>query len=120
MSIRSPQFQWPAVLDERGPSSDPSILLTGTARFADKDMQVIAVRVDPSRRCAPDCGADAIGGCYQTEGFEAVLGVILEELDFVAGELSDLLGNDATSIVEFENSPYIVCMIPTSSRRSAS
>jgi hypothetical protein len=58
MSIRSPMFQWPAVLDERGPPDDLSILLTGTARFVGKDMQVIAVRVDPSRRCARTTGRE--------------------------------------------------------------
>lgn len=82
-------------------------------------MQVVAIRVNPSRRCGPDYRGDVIEGCYQMNEFNTVLGVMLEELDYVAGELSGLLGNDELSIVELENGPYMVCMLPSSFRRRA-
>jgi hypothetical protein len=45
-----------------------------------------------------------------------MLEVILEEMDCIAGELSDLLGKDEPSIIEFENGPYMVCMTPATFR----
>lgn len=116
MPIRSPLFQWPAFFDERGPPDDPSILLTGTARFSGKAMQVVAVRVDPYRLRVPHKQEDAVYGCQKSDGFTAVLGVVLDELDYIAGELSDLLGKDEPSVVEFENGPYMVCMVPATFR----
>jgi hypothetical protein len=116
MSIRSPVFQWPAILDERGPSDDPSALLTGTARFAGRDMQVVGIRVDLSRYCTSDYRAGIIESCYQSDGLKTVLGTILEELDYIASELSDLLGKEELSIVELESGPYLIWMMPATFR----
>lgn len=112
MTIQLPPCEWPAGLEERGPPEDPSILLTGTARLAGNEMQVVAIRIDRSRRCAPGYRPEAPDGCYRANGLNVVLEVALEEIDYIAGEFGELLGKDEPSVIEFENGPYLLWMMP--------
>lgn len=114
MSVPCPSCQWPAVLEERGPSEDPSILLTGTARIGEAAVQVIAIRVDPTLRWTPGYRRDVAEGSYQAKGLNATLETFLEEFESTAAEFGELLGDGRPSLVELATGPYRIWVMPAS------
>jgi hypothetical protein len=54
MAVKCPALEWPGTLEERGPSEDPSILLTGTARLGGTPVAIMAVRINAEFRPLPD------------------------------------------------------------------
>lgn len=114
MSVPCPSCQWPAVLEERGPPEDPSILLTGKARIGDATVQVIAIRVDPTLRWTLDYKHDVAEGSYQAKGLSATLETFLEESKSTASEFGELLGESRPSIVELATGPYRIWVMPVS------
>lgn len=111
MAISCLPCEWPAVLEERGPEEDPSILLTGKAHIGETPVQIVAIRVNPSLRWAPDYKETAEGS-YDANGLGTALETILEEFEFVASECAELLGERHPSIVELPSGPYKVWVMP--------
>jgi hypothetical protein len=112
MPIQCPPCQWPAVLDERGPPEDPTILLMGMVQIGKAAIRLVAVRVDPASRATPDYVEEI--SVYQEGGLDAVLDAVLEEMDFVSTELSELLGEGDPSFVEFADRPYRIWLVSES------
>ncbi len=114
MPVECPCCQWPSMLEERGPREDPSILLTGTARIGDTDVQIIAIRINPKLRRSVDRRAESAEASDQDTGFDDVLDTILEEFDYVAEQLGELFGEDQFRIVELATGPYQFWVVPVS------
>jgi hypothetical protein len=113
MTIDCPSCQWPTVLEERGPSDDPSILLTGIGRLGETPIQIIAIRVNPTSRSTLDWQPE-LEGIYQANDLDTVLGTILEELDYASAELGRLLGEDRSATVELTTGLYKVWSLSAS------
>lgn len=114
MSVQCPACQWPIFLDERGPPGDPSILLTGTAHVAGVQTKIIAVRVNADLEAAADYRSDVPRAQYHERGYDTVLDTILDEFEYVAAELGDLLGEGHSNIVELATGRYQLWIIPVS------
>lgn len=113
MAIECPPCLWPTVLEERGPSDDPSILLTGTARIGNAPIQIVAIRINPILRSTADYKPD-VTEAYQANDLDTVLGAILEELEYTSVELGRLLGNDHSATVELAPGVYRVWALSAS------
>lgn len=114
MSIKCPAIEWPAALEEGGPIEDPSILLLGTAYLAGKAMQVVAARIDLPQSWALDYKPGAEKSAWQWDASNSLLATLLDELDDMAGDLGNLLGDDSPTIVNLADNPYMVWMLPAS------
>lgn len=114
MAIPCPSFRWPLELDECGPAEDPEILLTGTAYLGASPIQVVAIRIDPNSGRLPDYKASVPHDAYTDGHFDEVLEVVLDELEYVASELDDLLGEDRPSTVRLPGGVYRLCTLPAS------
>jgi hypothetical protein len=114
MAIECPPCQWPTVLEERGPSEDPSILLTASARIANVEVQIVAIRINDTLRWTPDFKRDIAGDAYGINGLGEVLEATLEDLQSIASDLGDLLGGQGLSVVQLATGPYRVWVMPAS------
>lgn len=114
MPVECPPCQWPTALEERGPAEDPALLLTGTARIGDAEVQIVAIRVDPTLRWTPDYKREVAEDSYRANGLDAVLETTLEEFETVATALGDLLGESRSSIVDLATGPYRIWLMPAS------
>ncbi len=114
MSIPCPACRWPSTLDERGPSEDPSILLTGTASIGDAAVQIVAIRIDPALRWSLGHRRGVAEDSYQAQGLNDILETILEEFESVTSDFAELLGESRSSVVDLATGPYRVWVIPAS------
>jgi hypothetical protein len=112
MSVECPRCEWPAVLEERGPLEDPSILLTGTARVGDTAVQIVAIRINPALRFAPDYKQGLSSVVYGANGLDEILETVLEEFEYVSSELDQLVGESRSCIVELATGRYVLCIVP--------
>jgi hypothetical protein len=112
MQIECPACKWPSLLDQQGPPEDPSILLTATASIGDAAIKIIAARVDPNLDAAPDYRTDVPKACYRERGHDVVLNTILEEFEYAAAQIGDLLGEEHLNIVELATGRYQIWVIP--------
>jgi hypothetical protein len=112
--VECPACLWPTVLEERGPSEDPSILLTGTARIGGARARIVAIRVNSTQEWTPDFRRGVAEDTYHENDLDEVLQTVLEEFQTVASELGDLLGDSDPSVVELATGHYSVWVIPTS------
>ena len=113
MPVPCPNCRWPAELDERGPAEDPAILLSGTAYLGATPVQIVAIRIDPAGGRVPDY-KPGHPGAHADNAFDETLGVLLDELEYVAGELDELLGPCELGTVELASGVYRLCAIPAS------
>jgi hypothetical protein len=113
MTIECPSCLWPTALEERGPSNDPSILLTGAGRIGETPIQIVAIRINPALRSTLDCKPD-LEGSDQANDLNAALGAILEELEYASAELGSLLGEDHSATVELATGFYKVWSLSAS------
>jgi hypothetical protein len=104
VAVEFPACVWPNVLEEQGPSEDPSILLTGTARIGGAEARIVAIRVSSTQEWAPDFKRGVAEDSYQGNGLDEVLQMALEEFQAVASELGDLL---ATAASAWSSSPRV-------------
>jgi hypothetical protein len=111
MSIPFPNSTWPAVLDERGPSEDPSILLTGTARIGGAMVHLIAIRINPALRSTADYRFDVAEERYRQNELKGLIDMALEDLDALVGEFDELLAEDPLDVVEFAGHPYMIWLV---------
>jgi hypothetical protein len=113
MPIPCPNCRWPLELDERGPTEDPAILLTGTAYLGAIPIQVVAIRIDPSSGRLPGYKPGIPRDAYADGRFNEVLEVLLDELEYIASELDELLGQCEPSTVALPSGLYRLCALPT-------
>ena len=106
MTVPCPACEWPTSLDERGPAEDPSILLTGTARFGEATLQVVAIRVNRVSRASPDYKPEVSEECYQAGGLDVALEEAFDELDCAADQLSEFLSASRQNVVTLSERPY--------------
>jgi hypothetical protein len=116
MAVPCPNCRWPAELDERGPAEDPAILLTGTAYIGTIPVLVLAVRIDPNTGRLPDYKPGVPRAAYAGGRFDVVLEVLMDELEYIASELDDLLGESRPSTVQLPGGLYRLCTLPASFR----
>jgi hypothetical protein len=111
MPVQCPPCQWPATFEECGPDGDPSILLAGTARIGESRVRIIAIRTSPASRRIPDYRNDVPRECYETNRLNVVLETVLDNFEGLAGDFSDLLGEDGSEIVKFATGSYLVAAL---------
>lgn len=110
MAVLSPACRWPAHFDERGPAEDPSILLAGTAKLGDAQLQIVGIRVRRDSRRMPDYRADVPPEAYATDGFAESLDTLLQD---VAGSVfEDALADSGSELVEFATGRYMLFIVP--------
>lgn len=114
MAVRCPAWQWPEELEERGPPEDPSILLTGEARLGEVPMRVVAIRIDSTLRWSPDYRSDVAEDAYRENEFDQMLETMLEDIQSVATDLGELMGDGRLAVVELSTGPYRVWVMPNS------
>jgi hypothetical protein len=108
MAIPCPPLEWPSFLQECGPANDPQIVLRGDARIGDTPLQVVAIRVDPELRYAPDYRRGVPAEAYETAALETTL----DELEYLTEELSGLTGRAQRSIVRLAGGAYVLWVLP--------
>jgi hypothetical protein len=111
MSVQFPASSWPTALDERGPAEDPTILLTGIATIGGAEVQVVAVRIDPSLGWTPDYRPDVAEGRYRADGLADLIEGAIEDLDSVAAEFGEAMGRSRTDVVTLGGEHYMVWCI---------
>lgn len=114
MVIECPPCQWPNTLEERGPSEDPSILLTGTARIGKVEVQIIATRVQDTQCWTPDFKRKIAEEIYRVDGLAQFLEATLEDLESMTLDLVDLLGGKGASVVQLPTGLYRIWVMPVS------
>lgn len=112
MAVRCPSWQWPDELEEHGPVGDPSILLIGVARIGEVPMQIIAIRIDATLRWSPDYRRDVAEDTYRDSEFDRMLETTLEDVQSVATDLGELMGNGRLPVVELPTGAYRVWVMP--------
>jgi hypothetical protein len=108
MVVACPSIEWPGALEECGPAEDPDIVLKGTARIGETPLQVVAIRVDPELRRAPDYKGDVPERAYRTAALETTL----DELEYVTEELGGLTGAAERSLVRLPAGAYVLWVLP--------
>lgn len=108
MAVPSPTLEWPPFLEEGGPAEDPAILLTGTARIGSTAVAVVAIRIHPGRARVPDYRPDVPTQAYETGALET----ILEELDYLAQEVSAVTASAEPGIVHLATGSYVMGVLP--------
>ena len=108
MTVECPALEWPRVLEECGPAEDPTILLMGTARIGGTPVAVVAIRVKPELRRAPDYRQGVPSAAYETGALET----ILDELEYLTDEVGVVTGSAERSIVRLPTGPYVIGMVP--------
>ena len=76
----------------------------GEARLGDAPLTIVAVRVKPEFRQAPDYKGDADASGFETD----MLATMLEEIEF----LTEMSVPTEQSIVELEAGRYVLCVLP--------
>ena len=112
MTVPCPAWQFPTGLEERGPAEDPTILLTGVAHLGNAAVQLVAIRINATLQWTPDFRHDVAEESYQVNGLGETLETALEDLQTVASELGDLLGDGGSGVVELATGHYRVCVMP--------
>lgn len=112
MAVRCPAWQWPEELEERGPPEDPSILLTGTARIGTVPMLIIAVRINETLRWSPDFRPGVAEESYDAVRLHEVLETMLEDVQSVATDLGELMGEGRLGVVQLATGPYRIWVMP--------
>jgi hypothetical protein len=115
MSVQFPASIWPTILDERGPPEDPTILLTGMASIGGASVQIVAIRIDPSLRWAPDYRPEVAEGRYRAEGLADLIEGAIEDLDSVAAEFRETLGESRSDIVTLAGQSYMIWLVSAAS-----
>jgi hypothetical protein len=115
MAIECPPCLWPSVLEEQGPSEDPSILLTAPAHIGDVEVRIVAVRINDTLRWTPDFRRDVAEDAYRVNGLGEVLEATLEDLQSMSSDLGDVLGGGGPSVVELSTGLYRIWVMPASS-----
>jgi hypothetical protein len=113
MPVQCPSCQWPSSFTECGPVEDPSILLSGTARIAQAAVQIVAIRTSRESGRVPDYRSDVPRECYQ--GLSSVLEQMLEDFEYLASEVGDLLSDSDSEDIELLTGTYR--LLALSSRR---
>lgn len=119
MPVAVPGWNCPVLLGEEGPPEDPTLLLAATAHIGNAAVTIIAVRVDPGRRAAPDYRPDLPRGCYQGKGYDEILDAVLEELDYASERLGGLLGAHQPNILDLPTGPYRIWILPLTFNRDS-
>lgn len=114
MAVRCPAWRWPEELEERGPVDDPSILLTGVARIGEVPMRIVAIRIDATLRWSPDYRSNVAKDTYRASEIDQMLETTLEDVQSVATDLGDLMGDGRLAVVELPTGPYRVWVMPGS------
>ena len=114
MVVACPPCKWPALLEERGPREDPSILLTGTASIGNAMIKIVAIRVNLLLRATPDYRGDVPVARYRDSGCDVVLETVLDEFEEAAAQLGELFGAEHTNIVELPTGSYQIWVVPAS------
>jgi hypothetical protein len=112
MPIPFPRSAFPAMLEERGPREDPSILLTGPAEIGGASARIIAIRVSRSLRWTPDYKNAVPAESYRRARLDASLETFLENVEDLAVELSDELGDYVPSIMHLDAGFYMMWILP--------
>lgn len=115
MPVQCPSCQWPSSFSECGPTEDPSILLSGTARIGQGAVQIFAIRTSRESNRIPDYKSDVPRECYQELG--TVLEQVLEDLEYLACEFGDLLTDSGLEDLELATGTYRI--VALSSRKTA-
>jgi hypothetical protein len=89
-------------------------MLTGAAQIGEAEVQIVAIRINPTLRWSPDYRRDVAEVSYQLNGLNEILETTLEELQSLASDWQDLLGDGRSGVVEFATGPYRVCVMPVS------
>jgi len=105
------------MLDERGPPEDPTILLTGMTSIGGAAVQIVAIRVDPSLRWTPDYRADVDEDFYRADGLADLVEGAIEDLDSVAAEFRDALGDGGSDMVTLAGQSYRVWLVSAATDR---
>lgn len=108
MMVACPSIEWPRFLEECGPAEDPGIVLKGRAHIGDTPLQVVAIRIAPELRRAPDYKRGVPQGAYRTAALETTL----EELEYVTEELRSLTGAAERSLVLLPTGAYVLWLLP--------
>jgi len=108
VTVPCPTVEWPSFLEECGPAEDPSILLRGTARIGGTRVAVVAIRIKPELRRAPDYRQDVPSAAYET----GALDTMLEEFEYLTDELTVVAGGAGRSIVRLQTGPYVMGVLP--------
>jgi hypothetical protein len=110
MAIACPALEWPSSLEERGPVEDPSIVLKGTARIGGAPAAVVAIRIKPDLRRAPDYKKGVAANVYQADALET----ILDELDYLVDEIGVITGGMERRVVRLSTGVYVLWLLPSS------
>jgi hypothetical protein len=108
MPVQCPSCQWPKSFSEYGPAEDPSILLSGTARIAHTAVQIVAIRTSRDSDRIPDYRSDVPPECYQANGLSTLLEQLLEDVEYLACELGDVLSEPGSEPLELPTGMYKV------------
>jgi hypothetical protein len=108
MTVACPSIEWPRFLEECGPAEDADIVLKGTAHIGATPLEVIAIRIDPRLRRAPDYRPDVPEAAYQTAALETTL----EELEYLTEELAAVTGAAERSLVRLPAGDYVMWVLP--------
>ena len=114
MAVQCPRCRWPDMLEERGPTEDPSILLTGAAHIGEAEVCVVAIRIDATLRWSPDFRRAVPESSYRANGLDEILETTLEEVQSVASELAEFLGDSHSGVIELATGAYRVWVMPAS------
>ncbi|HEY2758082.1 MAG TPA: hypothetical protein VGJ01_20355 [Pseudolabrys sp.] len=119
MAVECPSCRWPTAFEELGPVEDPSILLAGTAHIAQSAVQIIAIRISPNSRRAPDYKNDVPEECYKTNGLNETLAEALEDFEYLSADFDELLGEGDSGLLELATGTYVVIALPSTVRNRA-
>lgn len=114
MMIQCPPCRWPSVLEGRGPSEDPSILLTGSAHIGNVEVQIVAIRIPETTRQKPDFKREIGEDTYAVNGLGRFLEETIDDLEGVALDLVELLDGRESSAVELATGHYWMWVMPVS------
>ncbi len=109
MAVQCPALEWPSFLEECGPAEDPSIVLKGTARIGGTPSAVVAIRIKPDLRRAPDYKSGVPADVYQVDALET----ILDELDYLVNEIGAITGSMERRVVRLSTGVYVLWLLPS-------
>jgi hypothetical protein len=99
MSIALSSIRWPAVLNEEGPTQDPTIVLTGSAEIAGVPFTVKALRMRPNLR-TPDYRPDLSETVYEAS------------IDGMVDDIEDLVGTINLARIIINDNQYLLWVEP--------
>jgi hypothetical protein len=110
MAVQCPALEWPSFLEERGPVEDPSIVLRGTARIDGTPAAVVAIRIKPDLKRAPDYKNGVPADVYQVDALET----IVDELDYLVDEIGVVTGSMERRVVHLSTGVYLLWLLSSS------